>query len=73
MHVTQLAHIISDRIQRKTGDRYAPEIIQIILDQRDTILHSEETSSRVRGMNPVRYDPKQKRYVEMTDEELDNS
>lgn len=69
---TQLAHIVSDRLFRKTGTRYAPEVIQIILDQRDRVVGAEETSDRLRGMNPVRYDPKLKRYTEMTDEELDN-
>lgn len=68
---TQLAHIVSDRLFRKTGTRYAPEVIQIILDQRDRVLHSEETSDRIRGMNPTRYDPKLGRHVELTDEEQD--
>jgi len=70
--VTQLAQIISDRIHTRTGTRYAPEVIQLILDQRDSVLSAEEASDRVRGMKPVRYDPSLKRYRESTDEELDN-
>lgn len=69
--VTQLAQIISDRINQKTGTRYSPEVIQLILDQRDSVLSPEEKSDRLRGMKPVRYDPSLKRYRELTDEEMD--
>lgn len=67
---TLLAQTISDRLHRKTGVRYTPEIIQLILDQSDVITNPK--SDRLRGMNPTRYDPKLGRHVEMTDEELDN-
>jgi len=50
---TQLAHIVSDpAFSGKTGTRYAPRVIQIILTNETAFLHSEETSDRIRGMEP---------------------